>query len=160
MPIDPSIYDPSLDDEQPSNAFTDFRMSAIGVPPYSARGLTQTVQPAAQAAQLRRTVNGSLKDVSFDGFRKYVTTVSGDDQEPPAIDGVWPGLEVVVDCVFELSYRTSGHTPQRTVVEGSSRVSGQYTIYRPRLAMRVVGFNVNKDEYGAQVNWSMELEEI
>jgi hypothetical protein len=160
MPFDPSIYDPSLDDEQPSNAFTDFRLSIPGVPPYSARGLNQTLTHASQAAQLRRTVNGNLKDVSFDGFQKYVSVVSGDDQEPPALDGVWPGLEVVVDCVAELAYRTLGGTPQRDVVEGSSRVSGNYTIYRPRLSMRIVGFTEAKDEYGAVVTWSIELEEI
>jgi hypothetical protein len=160
VPFDPSIYDPSLDDEQPRNAFTVFRLSAMGVPPYSARGLTQTLAPIAQAAQLKRTVNGNLKDVSFDGFKKYQSTVSGDDQEPPAVDGVWPGLEVVVDCIEELSYRTVGGSPERAVVEGSSRVSGNYTIYRPRLSMRIVGFTMSKNEYDATINWSMELEEI
>jgi hypothetical protein len=158
MPFDPSIYDPSLDDEQPSNAFTVLRLSAIGVPPYSARGVKQTIAPIGQATQLKRDVNGELHDISFSGFRKYSINLSCEDQEPPAVDGVWPGLEVVIDWVVDLAYRT-GATPGRDIVEGSQRVSGNYTLYRPRSAARIVSFNVNKDEYGAMINWTMDLEE-
>jgi hypothetical protein len=105
-------------------------------------------------------VNGELRDISFPGFRKYTTTISGDDQLPPAIDGVWPGLEVEVHCLFELQYLTDGGSPARPVVPGSSRVEGSYTLYRPILTCRILNFSVSMDEYGAQNNWSMELEEI
>lgn len=136
------------------------RLSGFGVPPYSARGLTQTYENITQASQNKRTVNGSLKDISFPGFHKYTSTVTGADQQPPALDGIWPGLEVTVDCLFELQYKTIGGTPARVVVEDSLRVEGLFTLYRPRLECRIVNFSVSTDEYGAAVSWSLALEEI
>ena len=32
--------------------------------------------------------------------------------------------------------------------------------YRPQLQMLVTGFSVNRDEYGAAVQWQMDLEEV
>jgi len=152
--------DPSYDDIDQPNSHTLLRLSGFGVPPYSARGLSQSYAPIAQAAQNKRTVNGALKDISFPGFRKYASSISGSDQLPPAVDGVWPGLEVTVHCLFELQYLTVGGSPARPVVPGSSRVEGSFTLYRPILVCRINNFSVNTDEYGARISWSMELEEI
>lgn len=134
--------------------------SGIGVPPYSARGLNQTLEPIDIAASMRRTVNGVLKDISFDGFHKYKTTIACTDQRVPAVDGVWPGKQIVVDCVQELCYLTAGGAPSRPVVSGSSRTEGDYTYYRPQLTMLVATFSTSKDEYGADVGWTMTLEEV
>ena len=135
-------------------------LSGIGVPPWSARGASQTLEPLQAAQQLRRTINGDLIDLSRPEFRKYRSTISCADQQPPAIDGVWPGQVVTVGCISELSYKTSGGTPARSIVPGSSRTEGDYTIYRPQLTMRVVSFSQDTDEYGATVSWSLELEEV
>jgi hypothetical protein len=143
-----------------NNYFTLLVLDGQGLPPYAARGITQTLDPINQAANLRRTVNGDLKDISFSSFRKYKSTLSCNDQLAPALDGVWPGQTVQVDCVSELAYKTAGGSPQRTVVSGSSRVEGDYTYYRPRLTMKVLGYSVSTDEYGGQVGWQMALEEI
>lgn len=134
--------------------------SGFGVPPYSARGASQSLEPIGQAQQLRRTINGGLIDVSRPEFRKYRSTLSCSDQQPPAVDGVWPGQIVTVDCIAELSYRNSGGSPARTVVSGSSRTEGDFTFYRPRLTMRVLNFSQETDEFGAVVSWSMQLEEV
>ena len=134
-------------------------LSGIGVPPYSARGLTQSLEPIDGAVQLRRTVNGALADLSYETFRKYKSTISGQDQEPPAIDGVWPGQLVEVGCIAELCFLTSAGGPVHTAVIGSARVEGDFSFYRPVLTMRVVGFSVSRDEYGATVSWQMQLEE-
>lgn len=155
------MSDASHDDPLVTNAFTVLRMVGIGVPPYSARGVNQSLSPIDQAAQLRRTVNGSLKDISFSGFRKYKSTIAGTDQRPPNFDGKWPGLQVVVDCVSELSFTPDeGETRQRDAVPGSEHAEGAHTVYRPRLTMRIMGFSLDEDEYGAQVSWSMDLEEV
>jgi hypothetical protein len=82
--------------------YTLLTLSGIGIPEYSARGLTQTLEPIDAAHQTRRTVNGELDDLSYAQFRKYKSTISGNDQEPPAVDGVWPGRVVTVECVTEL----------------------------------------------------------
>ena len=134
-------------------------LSGIGVPPYSARGLTQSLEPIDGAVQLRRTVNGALADLSYEPFRKYKSTISGQDQEPPAVDGVWPGQLVEVGCIAELCFLTSAGGPARTAVAGSERVEGDFSFYRPVLTMRVAGFSVSRDEYGAAVSWQMQLEE-
>lgn len=105
-------------------------LSGIGIPDYSARGLTQTLEPIEAAASLRRTINGALKDLSFAQFRKYKSTISCQDQEPPALDGVWPGRVVTVDCVAQLSYPVDG-SPARPMVAGSGRTEGAFAIYRP-----------------------------
>jgi hypothetical protein len=134
-------------------------ISGNGVSPFSARGLSQTLEPIQGAGNLRRTLNGSLRDLSEPQFQKYHSTISCTDQNVPALDGVWPGEQLTIDCVAELSYKTVGGSPGRTVVPGSSRVEGAYTIYRPRLVVRVVNYNENQDEWGATVGWNLEVEE-
>jgi hypothetical protein len=155
------MADASTDDPVAVNSHTVLKIRGIGVPPYSARGLKQTLEVIDQATQLRRTVNGSLKDISFAGFRKYKSEISGSDQQPPNFNGKWPGLQVVVDCIAELAYaQDDGETPERPVVPGSQFVEGAHTSYRPRLTMRIVNLSINHDEYGRQVDWSLSLEEI
>ena len=153
--------DASHDDPLSPNAFTLLRMIGIGVPPYSARGLKQSLAPIDQAANLRRTVNGSLKDISFDGFQKYKSTVSVTDQRPPNFDGLWPGKTVTIDCVAELSYTPDeGQSRQRPAVPGSEHTEDAHVVYRPRLTMKVMGWSTDTDEYDASVGWSIDLEEV
>jgi len=141
-------------------ALTVLDLSVMGVSPYSARGLTQTLDPIAPSSQLRRTVNGDLKDLSAPQFRKYVSAISCTDQNVPALDGIWPGMELIVDCAVTLSFQTNSGTPQRPAVPGSERTEGEFTIYRPRLVMRVVSYTVQEDEWGASISWTLNLEEV
>lgn len=134
-------------------------ISGPGMPPYAARGLKQTLDPIDAAGALARTVNGALIDLSPQQMRKYKSTISCTDLDGPALDGIWPGMVLTVDCVPELGYVTAGGTPERTVVEGSSRVTSLWTYYRPRLTMIVVNYTVDTDEYGAAVAWTLDLEE-
>ena len=134
-------------------------ITGVGIAPYSARGLRQTLEPIQQAAALRRSVNGALVDLSVPELRKYRSTISCDDFNAPALDGIWPGQLVTVGCVAELSYLTAGGAPARAVVAGSARVMGDYTFYRPELSMRVMNHSVQTDEWGAVVSWTLELEE-
>lgn len=135
-------------------------ISGPGIPTYSSRGLSQTLDPIDAAGALARTVNGGLIDLSPTQMRKYRSTITCTDQDAPALDGVWPGMPLTVDCVPELGYLTAGGSPQRSVVPGSSRVAGLWTWFRPRLSMLVVNYTANTDEWGAAVAWSLDLEEI
>lgn len=135
-------------------------LSGMGIPPYSARGLTQTLEPIDGAVDLRRTVNGALIDLSVAAFRKYKSTITCADQQAPALEGIWPGQQLIVNCVAELAYETMSAAPDRTVVGGSEREENGFTFYRPRLTMRVVGFSVSKDEWGAVNSWQLQLEEV
>ena len=134
-------------------------ISGPGVPPYSARGLTQTLDPISAASVIRRTVNGALIDLSPPQMRKYKSTISCTDMNAPALDGIWPGMVLTIDCVPELGYPTAGGTPQRDAVAGSERTAGAWTYYRPRLDMVVMNYSASTNEYGAAVDWSLELEE-
>jgi hypothetical protein len=142
-------------------------LSGMGVPPYSIRGAQQDLSPIAAAAQLHRTVNGTLTDFSEAQLRKYQSTISCTDQQPPAFARHWPGKYVLtVDCIAELGVPLDtdlgdpGTINGREVVEGSWRVESDFGFYRPRLVMLVVGFTATKDEYGATTSWSLQLEEV
>lgn len=131
----------------------------MGVPPYSARGLSQTLTPIAASQHLERTINGELVDFSYEPMQKYKSTISGNDQMPPACDGVWSGKIIEVECIAELctsEYALLG----RTAVLGSLRDEAGFTTYRPKLTMMVVNFSQDQDEYGRQIGWSLELEEV
>lgn len=135
-------------------------LTGLGIPPYSARGVKQQLLPIAASANMRRTVNGTLVNLSPGQFEKYATTITCDDMNSPACDGIFPGQVVTVDCVSELAYLTEGGSPQRPVVDGSSRTVGPWTFYRPRLEMMLTApIDVTTDEWGAAVAWSMTLEE-
>lgn len=135
-------------------------ISGVNFPPSSIRGATQTLEPIDSASKTKRTVNGTLVDLANPIFRKYRSKISCKDQVPPALNNVWPGTQVTVKCISELCYKTQGGSAAKSVVSGSSRTDGDYTFYRPQLTMRIISFNYDTDEYGASVNWSMDLEEI
>lgn len=139
-------------------------LSGVGVPLWSARGLRQSLTPIAQSVQPRRTVNGTLVDLSNALFYKYASTISCSDMRPPAVDGKWPGQVVVVDCVQELCVEanTDSETEDlgRESVPGSVREENGFVFYRPRLTMMVVGMEMETDEWGQVVAWSMSLEEV
>lgn len=153
------MTDPSHDDPIAPNSHTLLRLQGIGVPPYSARGLSQTLAPIDQAANSARTVNGDLDDLSFSGFKKYKSTITGSDQQPPNVNGIFPGMVITVDCVAEISM-DEGATPNRPIVPGSEITEGAHTTFRPRLQMMVMAFQLSHDEYGRQIDWTMDLEEI
>ena len=143
-------------------------LSGIGVPPFSVRGATMTLEPIPQAAQLRRTINGALVDVSQPRFRKYLATIRGDDQQAPACDGVWPGRGTEVQCLAELSVAGTVEEPTEETTEppfgrphvpGSVKHESGFTFYRLLLTMRVTHFSIDRDEWGAATSWTLMLEE-
>ena len=137
-------------------------ITGMGVPPFSARGgITQTLTPIPAKNAQKRTVNGTLVDVSAPQFQKYVSEISGLDCDPPALDGIWPGLILTVACVAELSYLTgAAGAPSRPAVAGSTRVEGGFTFYRPTIVFMVTNFSNSTDEWGSAVTWDIELEEV
>jgi hypothetical protein len=115
-------------------------IDGIDFSPYSNRGLTMTLEPIAQAVDLRRDCNGLLVDVSLAQFRKYRSTVTCTDQEAPTFTDVWPGKFVTVICI-----------PDMGVSDG---VGNTLT-----MEMLVVAWDTSRDEWGAELGWRLELEE-
>lgn len=150
-----------------TDATTLLVLSGAGVPPYSARGLTQDLTYINASVAMRRTVNGTLTDVSDPNFRKYASKITCTDQQAPALSGIWPGMVLTVDCVNELSfYAGTDSTDEpdsidgRTVVPGSGYFADGFFFYRPRLTMMVTKYWPQQDEYGATVAWELDLEEV
>jgi hypothetical protein len=132
-------------------------LTGMGVPPYSARGLKQVLEPIPAASKLERASNGGLLDLSPPQMRKYKSEISGSDQQGPAINAIWPGKTILtVDCIVEIPIPL-GAAPERQVVD--SRIEGDFLFYRPRLVMRVVDYSVDVDEWTAVIGWKLLLEE-
>lgn len=129
--------------------------------PYSARGLSQTLEPIAAQPHLERSDNGELLDLGYDPFKKYKSTISGSDQRPPSVDGKWPGKLVVVECIATLSHiEYEGFDREPVNHTDAITYEGGYVIYRPRLTMRVMNFALSEDEYGRVIGWHIDLEEV
>lgn len=152
---------PSFEDILPSGDDTLLTISGLGNFQYQARGLTQTLFVIKQTQQQVRDVNGILVDVSNPAFRKYGSKITCTDVDATPIDGLWPGMEVVVGCTCELAYPTGNSgSPYRAVVSGSSYVQGAYTFYRPELNMMILDIQRTFDEWKHDNGWEIDLEEI
>lgn len=142
------------------NDFTELRIEGAEVPPFSARGITQTLEPISEASKLERAVNGQMIDFSLPAMKKYRSRISCTDLNVGPIGGLWPGKVVTVDCVSELAFPTAQpELQERTAVSGSERTVGAWTFYRPSLTMICVGWNSSFDEYHGSTSWSYDLEE-
>lgn len=130
------------------------------LPLYSARGLKQTLEHVDGALFQEETVNGETVDLSVPRFRKLRSVISATDVRPPSRDDVWPGLKVVVECAYTLSYPTIGGSPSRTPVSGSEIIVGNFTFYRPQLLMMVGKMSGSFEEWEAGYSWSIELKEV
>ena len=144
-----------------ANNFTLLVISDNEPAPYSARGLTQTYEPIAASQHLERSVNGRMINLSASQMKLYKTKISCTDQNVPALSGVWPGDIVTLQCVEEMSFPTiSPELQERDAVEGSMRIVGSYTFYRPILQVMFMGHSTSGEEYSRNVAWSMEFEEV
>lgn len=135
-------------------------ISGFLVQPFSSRSVKQTLSLIDMIANgddmIWRDVNGNLVDTTPIQFRKYKSTITGEDCGPPAVDGMWPGQIVTVDCIVWLAIAGS---PNRPAVE--SRSENGWTMYRPQLEMMVKGdISVQTDDWGAVTSWSLSLEEL
>lgn len=132
----------------------------MGVPLYSGRRLTNTITPIEQAKYQRRTINGRLVDLSVTQFQKYEGEISCTDQAPPAIDGVWPGRVLTMWSAAELSFLTATSGPDRPAVSGSERIEGDFTRYRPILAVMLGKWTLRQDDFGASIGWTLPFTEV
>lgn len=135
-------------------------IDAIALPAGSGRGITQTLEPIDGLAKPRRTINAELIDISAAAFRKYKSTITFADSRPPALDGIWIGQTVTVDCISELWFLTASGSPAKPVVPGSSRIEGAFTFYNPRLTMMITALRGNGDEWAATAGAEIDLEEV
>ena len=151
------------EDTLPANDDTILMISGLGFQ-YSARGLTQTLFPISQTKQQKRTIDGTLVDVSNPAMRKYGSKISCTDTDAPPLDGLWPGM----DCHGAVRHRAQlpdlseqrAAVPGLPVVSGSLYTVGPLTLYRPELVMMIMDCPASFEEWKHDNGWSIDLEQV
>ena len=114
---------------------------------FSARGISMTLSPIDESAQIEYDVNANLVDLmeGFDQFKKYQSTISCTDMESPGFaagvavaDRIWLGTKFNVTCLPSL-----GAVDPITLV-----------------MMVIKPWQVTTDEWGAAVSWSLDLKQV
>jgi hypothetical protein len=148
-----------MTDTAQSNGETVLNIDLIGFPPGSCRGVQMTLKLIQEAASFRRTVNYTLKNTAPELAKKYAVEMTCTDTNAPALNGIFPGTEIVIDCVSEINRLTAGAAALRAVVPGSEYTVGDFTISRPRLNMTVTDFQLDTTETDGTVGWRLTAEE-
>jgi len=168
---------------------SDLKIKGVGFPLLSCRDATQTLTPIRHG-EMRRSVNGELCYVGTNRHHKYQSRIRCADQNLPAIQQVWVGAIVEVDCIsplwesFPLGDEETTQKLSRPLVEGSLLVKhtdntpvdfqwedGILTLpegegktvmvsYRPCLKMRITSFDFKEVEWQEERGWQLGLEEI
>jgi hypothetical protein len=120
--------------------YTLLAIDDINFSQYAVRGITMTLQPIDQAAQLARDCRGQLADISVAQFRQYKVSITCTDHEAPELTGVWPGQDVTISCV-----------PGLGVSNGAGDVL--------TILAKVTAWNTSRDEWAAEVAWQLEAEQ-
>lgn len=154
------------------------------IPPFSVRECHQTLTLLPWGS-LRRTLNGKLVSVGVTSIRKYESIITCKDNLPPAFQDLKRGELVKVGCLQALTqkvpqgaseivldhialeahlYSLSGQLfPLNETMGKSFRVPtefpGGFMTYRPWLTMLVKSFELQTDEWGQSVSWTLALEE-
>lgn len=167
---------------------SELTLSVGGLPPLSARGCVQSLQPIPQG-EFVRTLNGDLIFVG-QTKHKYRSTVKCADENVLATGGLAVGTGVTVGCIQKLCQKVPANSSRETislerppvpesvsVVDDTKReftsfqVEGQnvtftpheqdlFLFYAPLLHMRVLSFTLTTDEWKLKSTWSVDLEEI
>ena len=100
--------------------------------------------PTPSEAETQDALGGVLCRCT--GYRKIVAAVMQASRHTNGVDLRLPEAGHAV-----------GASPARPVA--ASRTDGGFVFYRPRLTMRVLAFEIDHDEWGATVAWTLTLEE-
>jgi hypothetical protein len=107
---------------------------------YAVRGITMTLAPIDQAANLARDCRGALADISVAQFRQYKVSITCTDHEAPELTDVWPGQDVTITCIPGL---------------GASNTTGDVLI----ILAKVTAWNTSREEWSAETAWQLEAEQ-
>ncbi|WP_029029840.1 hypothetical protein [Salinarimonas rosea] len=150
----------------PADKDTYLDFSEIGVVHGSGAGIRQTIEPVPNGRRYY-DVFGRIHDTGRPALQLYRTTILGEDVWGPALAGVWPGRALTISCAAEL-VQPASLAFVRPAVPGSVRyldalsndlpdaTGAVYVAYRPILQVKVQSWNVEQDEYGQVVAWTME----
>lgn len=169
----------------PTN-MTALRLIGIGLAPWSANGISETLKPE-DSGEIRRTVSGKAVCTAIAETEKYGVSISCEDLSPPSFDGIFRGSPVTVECVSRHSANVA--TGDTSVTLGRTPVAGSITVidedggdvaftvvgnvvsfsaqpkeitveYSPVLNCLVDTWSVDRDDFGASTSWSLDLVEV
>jgi hypothetical protein len=115
-------------------------IDGVDLSPWAARGITMTLEPIQQAANLARDCRGALADISLAQFQQHKVSISCSDHEAPELTGIWPGADVTIVCIPGL---------------GVANTTGDVLT----ILAKITAWNVSKDEWSAEVAWKLEAEQ-
>jgi hypothetical protein len=123
-----------------SPPYTLLAIDAIDFSDYAVRGITMTLTPISQAANLARDCRGDLVDISVAQFRQHKVTITCTDHEVPELTGIWPGQDITITCIPGLG--VSNSTPDVLVI-----------------LAKVTAWNTSREEWAAEIAWTLEAEQ-
>jgi hypothetical protein len=164
---------------------TNLVLGSLVIPIGAGRGITQTID-LVDNGDLRRTVNGTLIDLTRDENRKYTSKISATDQKTPSLAGLWKGQQLVVSSIATIRQlvnpAASVATLVRTPVTGSvygrdingDKITPTSVIglvatfpsnivmveFYPKLTMLISDITTSSDEYASSQTWDISLEEV
>lgn len=162
---------------------TDLAISGVVIPYGSARGVSVSISPI-EAGAMRRTINGTLIDLTRSTHRKHRLEIQCQDTIAPTLAALWRGQTVSVFAPLRLrqALASGAATLVRSPVPGSVRcwtadgsiqipatvsgtsVSGaagaSYVEYQPIMSMMVMERSEDFAEWDATTGWSITLEEV
>jgi hypothetical protein len=121
-------------------AYTLLAIDGIDFSQYAVRGITMTLEPIDQAANVARDCRGALADISLAQFRQYKVSINCTDHEAPELTDVWPGQDVTITCIPGL---------------GAANGTGDVLT----ILAKVTAWNTSRDEWAAEVAWTLEAEQ-
>lgn len=164
---------------------TDLVLGDIVIPVGSARGIAQSIE-IIDNGDMRRTINGTLKNLTRQENRKFSSTINASDFSSPALAGIWRGDVIDVSCIEPLRQTVNPadtdvtliRDPVAGTVRGIDQVTGSFVSpssvvgrdvtfasavtmveFKPILTMMVTDISFDKDEYSTDESWSIQLEE-
>jgi hypothetical protein len=121
-------------------AYTLLAIDGIDFSQFAVRGITMTLAPIDQATNLARDCRGALADISAEQFRQYTVSITCTDHEAPELTDVWPGQDITITCIPGL---------------GVSNTTGDVLT----ILAKVTAWNTSRDEWAAEVAWTLEAEQ-
>lgn len=164
---------------------TILKLGDVSIPAGAGRGISQSLD-LIDNGQIRRTINGDLRNLTRALSRKFSSNISVVDLDSPAFRGLWRGQILLVECITRFNQNVS---PEASVVDlirpfasgsvigydaGGQKVaidaiSGQeitfdsdvrFVSFRPVIEFMITGISTGSEEYDASVSWSIDLEEV
>jgi hypothetical protein len=120
---------------------TVLELSGLTLRNYSARALTLEVG-LIDAGQLAYDVNGTLRDLTMEQFRKYTFALSCTDVDVPIFEDVWKGAPVTLTILPYSGMAEDVEDAQQT------------------FSCLVSGWTTSNDEWGRMTGWTLNLTQI